>query len=840
MLPPQPALADPTAALRESDESYRTLFESMDDGFCIFEMIFDADEQPIDYRFIETNGVFERQTGLKNAKGKTARELVPTLESVWFEVYGRVALTGEPLRFVEHSKPMGRWFDVAAFRTGNPSRRRVALIFNDITARRVAEIHQATQLKLADRLRDLKRPADIVSTACEVMGQTLEGSLVGYGLIDEAKQTVTVSGGWGALDVSALNGAVLSFADYGDCFSDLLARRPVSVPDVRTDPRTAAQAPRLEQDGVRAFVSVPIFEDGHFVAMFFVIESQPRPWTDAEIALIREVADRTRLAAERARGDQDRERQTQALHALTANLERQVAERTADRNALWELSQDIMLRGTFEGRITAVNPAWTELLGWREDELIGANMFDLVHPDDRALTMQSAAELAVGRPHVRIDNRCRGKDGAYRWINWSAQPGEALINAVGRDVTAEKEATEALRHSEEALRQSQKMEAVGQLTGGLAHDFNNLLAGVSGALELMQRRLHKADPADLQRYIGMAQSATQRAAALTHRLLAFSRRQTLDPKPTDANRVVASMEELLRRTIGPQITLQVAQADDLWPTYVDAFQFENAVLNLCLNARDALPDGGQIVITTANQHLSTAQAQARELEAGDYVAVSVADDGAGMAPDVVQRAFEPFFTTKPIGQGTGLGLSMIYGFVRQSGGQIRIDSEVGVGTTIHLYLPRHTTPEVPATAPQTRTTEPQRSHDGETVLVIDDEPTIRTLLTEILSDLGYQALEAEDGPSGLKILNDNRQRIDLLITDVGLPGGMNGRQVADAARVGRPALKVLFITGYAESAALSPDHLGPGSQVLTKPFVMEELAQRIRKIIEGGGTAGGA
>ncbi|RYF77264.1 MAG: PAS domain S-box protein, partial [Comamonadaceae bacterium] len=712
------------AALRESDESYRTLFESMDDGFCILEMIFDAEQQPIDYRFIETNGVFDRQTGLKNAKGRTARELVPGLEAVWFERYGKVALTGEPLRFVEHSKPMGRWFDVAAFRTGNPSRGRVALIFNDITARRVAEIHQGTQLRLADRLRDLTSPEDIIATACEEIGQTLEGSLVGYGLIDEARQCVTLSGGWGAMDASALNGATLHFGDYGNYFGDLLAQRAVSVPDVRLDARTLAQAERLAQDGIRAFVSVPIFEGGRFVAVFFVIDAQPHGWTDAEIALIREVAERTRLAAERARANLDRQRQAQALHELNANLERLVSERTADRNALWQLSQDIMLRGTFEGRITAVNPAWTELLGWREDELLGSIMFDLVHPEDRAATMQAAAELGAGRPHVRIDNRYRAKDGTYRWINWSAQPGDALINAVGRDVTAEKEATAALHRSEEALRQSQKMEAVGQLTGGLAHDFNNLLTGVSGALELMQRRLHKAERADLERYIGMAQGATRRAAALTHRLLAFSRRQTLDPKPTDANRVVASMEELLRRTIGPAIALQVTQADDLWPTYVDAFQFENAVLNLCLNARDALPEGGQITISTANRSLTGAPAQARELAPGDYVEVRVVDNGTGMAPDVVQRAFEPFFTTKPIGQGTGLGLSMIYGFVRQSGGQVQIESEVGVGTTIHLYLPRHDTPE--AAAEEMRApTEAERSQDGETVLVIDDEPTVR-------------------------------------------------------------------------------------------------------------------
>lgn len=731
------------AALRESEESYRTLFESMDDGFCILEMIFDDQDRPVDYRFIETNEVFARQTGLVDARGRTARELVPNLEPVWFEMYGKVASTGETLRFVDHSKPMGRWFDVAAFRTGDPRRRRVALIFNDITEQRTNDTHQAALLRLADRIRDLDAPDEIARTACEVLGGTLEASIAGFGAVD-ATESVLLDGVWARPGTPELVGS-RRIGDFGTYVEDLRARKTVAISDVRRDPRTKARSQELEGNSARAFINVPIFEGGRFVAMQFVLDTEPRQWTASEVALTKEFAERTRVAVERARSDIERRRQAAALAELNNGLERQVAERTADRNALWQLSQDIMLRSTFDGRITAVNPAWTEILGWREDELLGSNLFDFIHPEDMERTVRAAGELAVGTSHARFDNRYRARDGSYRWISWSTRPGDELINAVGRDITSEKDAAEALLRSEEALRQSQKMEAVGQLTGGLAHDFNNLLAGITGALELMQRRMLQGKTSDLDRYIGIARGAAKRAAALTHRLLAFSRRQTLDPKATDANRLIAGMEELVRRTIGPAIDLEVVSAGGLWPTFIDPFQLENALLNLCINARDAMPDGGRITIETANRWLDERGARERQLEPGQYISVCVTDTGTGMAPEVAARIFEPFFTTKPLGQGTGLGLSMIYGFVQQSGGQVRVYSELGQGTTMCLYLPRHHEGEGELEAPLGA--DAPRSKDGETVLVVDDEPTVRLLVTEILDELGYAAIEAEDGPS---------------------------------------------------------------------------------------------
>ncbi|MEQ7154837.1 ATP-binding protein [Brevundimonas aurifodinae] len=404
------------------------------------------------------------------------------------------------------------------------------------------------------------------------------------------------------------------------------------------------------------------------------------------------------------------------------------------------------------------------------------------------------------------------------------------LNATLEERVAER--TADLMHAEEALRQSQKMEAIGQLTGGIAHDFNNLLAGISGSLELIEKRMAEGRLAGMDRYIQAAQGASRRAATLTQRLLAFSRRQTLDPKPTDVNRLVAGMEDLIRRSVGPDVRVEVEAAAGLWATHIDPSQLENALLNLCINSRDAMaPNGGRLTIRTYNVALDSSEARLRDLPPGDYVKLSVTDTGGGMTPEIASKAFDPFFTTKPIGQGTGLGLSMIHGFMRQSGGQVRIETEPGQGTTITLALPRWTGSDATEDAPVAETVVEEQGQ-GETVLVIDDEETVRMLVVEVLEDAGYVALQAADGPAGLAIVNSDT-RIDLLISDVGLPGGMNGRQVADAARTARPGLKVLFITGYAENAVVAGDTLEPWMAVMTKPFQVAALGTRIREMIEG-------
>jgi PAS domain S-box-containing protein len=399
--------------------------------------------------------------------------------------------------------------------------------------------------------------------------------------------------------------------------------------------------------------------------------------------------------------------------------------------------------------------------------------------------------------------------------------------------TLEARVTEAIaerKHAEDALRQSQKMEAVGQLTGGIAHDFNNLLTGIMGSLELLQRRLSQGRLSEIDRYVMAAQGAAKRAASLTHRLLAFSRRQTLDPKPTNVNRLVTGMEELIRRTVGPQITLEVVAEPGLWTALIDASQLESALLNLCINARDAMTNGGRITIETSNKWLDDRAARERDLPSGQYLSLSVTDTGIGMTSDVIAHAFDPFFTTKPIGQGTGLGLSMVYGFARQSGGQVRIYSEAGHGTTMCLYFPRHHG-GASETATDADTARAAHAQTGRTVLVVDDEPAVRMLIIDVLEDLGFTVLEAGDGAAGLRILQSSTP-VDLLISDVGLPGGMNGRQLADAARTAQPGLKVLFITGYAENAIIGNGQLGAGMRVLTKPFVVETFAARVLEMIE--------
>ncbi|WLG25661.1 response regulator [Pseudomonas sp. FP1154] len=391
------------------------------------------------------------------------------------------------------------------------------------------------------------------------------------------------------------------------------------------------------------------------------------------------------------------------------------------------------------------------------------------------------------------------------------------------------ERTAQLRHNEEALRQSQKMEAVGQLTGGIAHDFNNMLTGIIGSLELLRRRLARGRTEDLDSLIDLGVTSANRAAGLTHRLLAFSRRQSLDSKAVQMNTLVLSMGELLQRSLNESIRLDMELDDQLWIAEADPNQLESALLNLVLNARDAMPDGGQLVVKTLNQHLDADFTQAyTNLEPGDYVVLSVQDSGCGMPEAVINRAFDPFFTTKPIGQGTGLGLSMIYGFSKQSRGHVTIDSEVGKGTTVSLYLPRFVGEEVHE--PRVDTQHAPYAQDGETVLIVEDDPAVRVLVSAVLSELGYAFVEAADADGAVPILQSS-QRIDLLISDVGLPG-MNGRQLAEIGRQIRPDLRVLFITGYAEHAAVRGGFLDPGMQMITKPFTFDLLTAKVREMIK--------
>jgi signal transduction histidine kinase/CheY-like chemotaxis protein len=480
--------------------------------------------------------------------------------------------------------------------------------------------------------------------------------------------------------------------------------------------------------------------------------------------------------------------------------------------------------------------------------VVGKNLRGMVGGEADAWLARYGAVLRTGKP-IRFQQELVATG---RYLDLAAfriePPSRRQVAVLFHDITARREAelalaklnstleqqvtqrTAELMAVEEALRHSQKMEAIGQLTGGLAHDFNNLLAGINGSLEMLSTRVSQGRIGELDRYINGALGATRRAAALTQRLLAFSRRQTLDPKPVNLNTLTGEMLDLVSRSVGPSIQVEMVGAASLWPTFVDAGQLENALLNLCVNARDAMPAGGKLTIETANRWMDQVAARPLGLSAGQYVSLCVSDTGAGMSPDIVARAFDPFFTTKPIGQGTGLGLSMVYGFAAQSGGSTRIYSEVGKGTMVCIYLPRHSI-EPGDEAKDTLTIQAApRSEIGDVILLVEDEPLLRMVAAEQLEDLGYGVIEAEDGPSAMKIIK-SEQSISLLITDVGLPRGMNGRQLADAARELRHGLKVLFITGYAENAILNHGHLERGMHLLTKPFSEEALARRVKELI---------
>ncbi|RMN23943.1 PAS protein [Pseudomonas cannabina] len=530
----------------------------------------------------------------------------------------------------------------------------------------------------------------------------------------------------------------------------------------------------------------------------------------------------------------DNERQRLELIDRLVSLEkRQTAtleQRTLELDTFWELSPDPLAILDFNGMFLRVNPAWTAILGRTQQELLGSSIMTLLHPDDVGNT-QNALKHAVSHVLPLFENRYQHVDGTYHWYGWTAAPGNGIIFALGKHLNHEKQRIEALRVAEETLIQSQKMEAVGQLTGGLAHDFNNLLMGITGNMELLLSRIRQERFTELERYINAALEGSRRAASLTHRLLAFSRRQTLAPKATDIDHLVAGMDELIRRTVGPAIDMQVIASHGLWSTLVDPHQLENSLLNLCLNAKDAMPDGGRLLIQTANRTLTATAAARFGLPAGRYVELSVSDTGTGMGKDIIGRVFDPFFTTKPTGMGTGLGLSMIYGFARQSGGAVNIVSDVGEGAKICILLPMHEGEAEALVLDSGELQVPAPGTGDETILVVDDEPAVRLLIAELLEDLGHVVLQAEKGSDALAILQ-SKAAIDLLITDVGLPGGMNGRQVADAARDVRPDLKVLFVTGYAENAVLAHDTLEPGMHVLPKPFAIAELISRVTELLE--------
>lgn len=513
---------------------------------------------------------------------------------------------------------------------------------------------------------------------------------------------------------------------------------------------------------------------------------------------------------------------------LNRTLEEQVGVRTKERDRIWKFSRDLLGVAELDGTWRSVNPAWARVLGWEPDDIVGKTSSWLVHPDDADI-LNSAPGAQSGKQAAAYECRMRTKQGQYRILSWTAVPTQSEVYCVARDVTDERVAEANLREAEARLRQAQKMEIVGQLSGGIAHDFNNLLQIVTGNLETLGRNL-PADNARLRRASDNAMIGAKRAATLTQRLLAFSRRQPLAPKPLDANKLVSGMSELLHRTLGEMISIETVLAPSAWMIEADSNQLEAALLNLAINSRDAMPEGGKLTIETGNSDFDRASSRNSEISPGQYLTISISDTGSGISKEALAHVFEPFYTTKEPGKGTGLGLSMVYGFVKQSGGHVKIYSEVDVGTVVRIHLPRLLSVggeevvaiELPA---------PQGAR-GETVLVCEDDEQVRTYSVEVLRELGYRVLEAADAPAALSVIDQTDQRIDLLFTDVVLPGGMTGADLAQEAKRRLKRLRVLFTTGYPRNALLHHGRLETGVELLAKPFSYADLATRVRDVLD--------
>ncbi|GGM18420.1 hypothetical protein GCM10009425_31770 [Pseudomonas asuensis] len=762
-------------SIRAAEARWRDLFEGMTEGFYLAEAIRDERGRMVSFRYQEANPSFWYQTGLDTSTvvlGRTVHELFPSIAEQRVKTYATLLETGRPQHFEVYAEQLGsRWFEARARRITVDS---FAVLFMDITQRKGTEVALE---KSESRFKAITHSIEQIVWDARPDGYRDFYNERWYEYTGMQKDSNTG----------------FTWLDYVH-------------PDELDRTKAAWQHSVVTGEPFRTEYRLR-----HHSGQYRWMLARAHPLLDADKRIVRWYGSSTDI--------QDIVEAREVLSRSQEELEGLVTERTRERDRIWHLSNDMMAVTRLNSEIVSINAACSRTLDLSENELLGQSFLDITHPEDKAKTRTELGRLSQGHSTADFEVRLRHRDGSYRLTSWTAVAEHAYVYAVGRDITEQ-------RQTEEQLRQAQKMEAVGQLTGGIAHDFNNLLTGIIGSLDLMQRRFKAGRVENLDHYMDAAVTSAQRAAALTQRLLAFSRRQALDLKPVDINQLVASLEDLLHRTTGENITLTTHLGAGLCPACTDTNQLESALVNLVINARDAMPNGGTIDISTSSIHLNEDHGPEMDgLKAGDYIKLSIKDTGTGMTPDVQAKVFDPFFTTKPIGQGTGLGLSMVYGYIKQSKGHIRIISEPGKGTEVCLYLPCHkgAIDEAPI-----GTDTAISLGSGETVLVVEDEAVVRGLVIEVLKELGYEVLEAADSKSAIPIL-ESHQRIDLMISDVGLPG-LNGRQLAEIARQFRPELKVLFATGYAEGSYVK-GYLGRGMALITKPFAIDTLAARIKEML---------
>ncbi|MGK4925149.1 ATP-binding protein [Bordetella hinzii] len=791
-------------ALRHSAQRWRSMFDGMQEGFFLAEAIRDDRGAIRDFRLLEVNPAFELQCGRQAGAclGRSLREMLGQAPPRMMEVLAQVMDTGEAAQ-IEYGMPPSACYEV---RARKESADRVTAMLLDVSARKLAETelwdeqrHKSFQLALGDRLRLLETPAMIEQTTCEALGRHLGLSQVCLLRSGHEGESVRMMAGWSASGEMAPPSRAVRAAVR----RAIQRERSLPVPHL----------PGAAQEGL----VVPLGRWGRPESALLVRAAGPQGLPAADQACVEEVAERLCDATERS------------AHAL--QLQERVEQASAERDRIWRLSPEVLAIMDGRGRLLSVSPAVRSMLGWSPEQFVAMGFSTLLHPDDRHSTRARLAQALAGEGQHHMENRLRKRDGGYCCITWTMSPAQGDLYLAGRDDTHLKAQAEALQEAEHALRQAQKLEAVGRMTGGIAHDFNNMLQGISGALYLVERRLDGGDLAGMRRYLRMASEACQRAGQLTQRLLTFSRRQPIDPRPCDAGDMLRSMSELFRRYTGERIVLDFDLAPDIGTVRCDANQFESAVLNLVINACDAMPEGGRLVLSTRNVELDAGCLRRfPEAVPGEFVEVAVSDTGCGMAPDVLAHVFEPFFTTKPVGAGTGLGLSTSYGFAQQAGGALTIESQPGAGTTVRLCLPRYRgrwLAQQQALAPSAaamRTTGPRA-----VVLLVEDDASVREMVRETVAGLDLTVLCAADGQDGARQL-DAAARLDLLITDIGLPG-LDGRELAGRARRARPELPVLLMTGYAQGGSQDVSSLGPPVDLILKPFGLDALADRVRSLL---------